>query len=56
MILEVPTTLSEERNSYFRKLYKKQYNIVLTEQESNEEAFRMLTFLAVIIEHKTKSV
>ena len=54
MNLDVPTTLSEEKNSEFRRLYKKHYDIDLTLQEANDEAFRLLSFGAVIIENTPK--
>lgn len=56
MIFDVPTQLAEQKSIEFRRLCKKHYNIDLTEEESNEEAFRMLTFLSVILEYKTKSL
>jgi len=54
MKIEVPTTLSEERNIEFRRLYKKHYHIDLTEEQANNEAFRLLSFFAIIIENTQK--
>jgi len=54
MKLEIPTTLSEAKNAEFRALYKKHYHIELTSEEANKEAFRLLTFCAIIIENTPK--
>jgi hypothetical protein len=54
MKIQVPTTLSTERNTEFRRLYKDQYGVELTIEEANEEAFRLLSFFAIIIENTPK--
>lgn len=51
MKIEIPTTLSEESNTQFRVLYKKYYGINLTEEQANNEACRVLTFMAIVIEN-----
>lgn len=51
MRLKVPTTLSKESNTTFRKMYKEHFNTDLTVEEANEEAHRVMSFLAIIIEN-----
>lgn len=51
MRIQIPTTLSEESNRKFRKLYKNAYGLELTIDQANDEAFRAMTFLAIVIEN-----
>jgi len=38
----------------FRKLYMEQYGIELKIQEADEEAFRLLSFFAIVLENTPK--
>jgi len=51
MKIQVPTTLSTTSNTEFRKLYKEQYGVKLTIEQANDEAFRLLSFFAIVIEN-----
>jgi len=54
MHLQVPTTLSEERNQEFRDLYKEHFGIDLTVEEADAEAYRVMSFIAIIIENTAR--
>lgn len=54
MTLHVPTTLSDDKNQEFRRLYLKHYGKALTAEQANEEAFRLLCFFAIVIENTQK--
>ncbi len=54
MKIQVPTTLSLESNMEFRRLYKDQYGVELTIEETNDEAYRLLSFFALVIENTPK--
>jgi len=54
MKIQVPTTLSDGSNIEFRKLYKEQYGIELNREEANDEAYRLLSFFALVIENTPK--
>jgi hypothetical protein len=54
MKIQIPTTLSVESNMQFRKLYMEQYGIELKIQEADEEAFRLLSFFAIVLENTPK--
>ncbi|MEP0264186.1 hypothetical protein [Dokdonia sp.] len=54
MKIQVPTTLSTKSNTEFRRLYKNQYGIDLNIQEANEEAYRLFSFFALVIENTPK--
>ncbi|WP_175454751.1 hypothetical protein [Lutibacter oricola] len=51
MRIQVPTQLSKERNAEFRSLYKKHYDMDISIEEANQEAYRLFSFFAIIIEH-----
>lgn len=51
MHIQVPTTLSKERNQEFRNLYKEHFKMDLTVEEADAEAYRLMCFIAVIIEN-----
>jgi len=54
MRIQVPTRLSDNRNHRFRLLYKKHFNIELSVEQANEEAFRLMSFCVIIIENTPK--
>lgn len=54
MHIQVPTTLSKERNQEFRSLYKEHFKIELTVEEANREAYRLMSFIAIIIENNPR--
>jgi len=54
MKINVPTSLSDELNLKFRAIYKRTYGIELTVEQANAEAFRFLSFCAIIIENTPK--
>ena len=51
MILDIPTTLSEDKNQEFRALYKKHYSMDLSIEEANAEAYRLLSFGAIVFKY-----
>ena len=54
MRIEVPIKLSDQSNAKFRRLYKKHFNIDISVEEANEEAHRLFSFFAIIIENTPK--
>ncbi len=54
MRIQVPTQLSKERNAEFRRLYKKHFNEDINIEEADKEAYRLGSFLAIIIENTPK--
>jgi len=55
MKIEIPTTLSKESNTQFRTIYRKNFGIDLSIQHANEEANKVLTFMAIVIENINNS-
>lgn len=52
MPLITPTYLSEEQIAEFKGLYKKHYDIHLTDEEAQKKGLRFLQFMAFITENK----
>jgi hypothetical protein len=51
MKIRVPTTLTEAGNKRFRELYLKHFDEEITVEEANQEAYRLFSFFALVIEH-----
>jgi hypothetical protein len=51
MALPIPTKLDNEQIREFQELYKKHFNIVLTDDETLEEAIKFLQFITIIIDN-----
>jgi hypothetical protein len=54
MQIHIPAQLSKERNLKFRQLYKKHFNEELSIADADKEAYRLLSFFAIIIENTPK--
>jgi hypothetical protein len=54
MRIQVPTQLSKESNTQFRRLYKKHFDIDISVEEADKEAHRLFSFFAIIIENTPK--
>jgi len=54
MKIQVPMMLSDQSNAEFKRLYKEQYGITLNTEEANDEAYRLLSFFAIVIENTPK--
>jgi len=54
MTLRIPTSLSEEKVTEFRDLYKRKYGEELSEQEARDTALRLLKFVGIIIREHPK--
>lgn len=51
MALPIPTKLDNEQIREFQELYKKHFNIVLTDNETLDEAIKFLQFITIIIDN-----
>lgn len=51
MALEIPTYVTQEQITLFKNLYKKHYNIDLSDEETREMSIEFLQFMTVIIEN-----
>ena len=54
MQIHIPTQLTEKRNLKFRQLYKKHFDEELSIADADKEAYRLLSFFAIIIENTSK--
>lgn len=54
MHIHVPNQLSENSNQKFRNLYKKHFELEISVDEADNEAYRLLSFFAIIIENTPK--
>ena len=51
MALVIPTNLSKEQIEEFQRLYKKHFNILLSDNEALEKGINFLQFMTIIIEN-----
>lgn len=50
MALVIPTDLTEEQIAEFKLLYKKHFDIDLTDEEARSEGVRLLQFMTAVID------
>ena len=50
MKIDLPTTLPQKDNQRFRELWLTHFNEEITTEEANREAYKLLSFYALIIE------
>ncbi|MBO6515116.1 MAG: hypothetical protein JJ975_01015 [Bacteroidia bacterium] len=53
MRFTIPTTLSLKDNQTLRELYKLEYDKEISPSKADQEAYRLMNFLAVLVESTT---
>lgn len=51
MALTIPTTIRPERVQVLKRLYKKHFNLELTDEETLERGVKMLQFITIVIDN-----